>query len=64
MLLVRERERERERKGGGQKEQRITLPLPDTTRLESEATYMVRENQLMKHECTLEYNKYKQVWVQ
>jgi hypothetical protein len=36
----------------------------DATMLKSEATYMVRGNQLMKHECTLEYNKYKPAWVE
>lgn len=59
MLHVRKKKR-----GGEGREQRITSPLPDTMTLKSEATYMVRENQLMKHECNLEYNKHKQVWVE
>jgi hypothetical protein len=38
-----------QKKGGGEGEQRIKSPLPDAITLKSEATYMVRENQLMKH---------------
>jgi hypothetical protein len=48
--------------GGGR--QRIISPLPNAITLKSEATYMVTENQSMKHECNLEYNQYKQVWVE